>query len=189
MLEGCTVTDIACATTTGANECLLSGPGTGTSVQLTSETIKLLSLSGNRYRYFLTGSFTVGRVDVGFQANSFGSSSTGNPVYTNLAETESFTVLGPTTALESPDQGDVIGVGTLNDRGFLDIPITAPAGRALDLDTITDIDPEFTILLDGAPDAGDRRLDRTQAPLLLVRFAVPLTPSATRRAAPTPRVS
>src|SRR5205823_9484821 len=77
----------------------------GTSVTLTADATPL-ALGGGRYRYFLTGDFGTGLVTVNFAAGSFAVS--GSPAYSNLASTQSFTVLGPTAKLVSPLDGSVL---------------------------------------------------------------------------------
>ena len=55
---------------------------------------------------------------------------------------------------------------SFNDRGYLDIAIVAPTGGSLDLASLTDLQPEFTIAINGSA-TNAIRLDDTQAPILL----------------------
>ena len=123
-------------------------------------------ISGNRYRYYLGGvPFTTGTVTIAFEANSFNAGS-----YANLAETETFTVLGPTGDLTNPSNGAITGLGALNGRGYIDVTFTVATGKTLDETTITDLDPEFTISSTstlGDTVTGQVALDATQAPVRL----------------------
>ena len=66
-----------------------------------------------------------------------------------------------------PLTDDIVDAELLNDRGYIDIDIVVP-GYAADLDvaTVTDLDPEFTITVDDAAD-GTLILDSSQPPLLV----------------------
>ena len=81
--------------------------------------------------------------------------------------TQTFTVMGPTAAIKVPQDGGSIGIASQNDRGFIDVTIGLPASQTLDLASVYDLDPEFTI---DAPAGGadfDLVLDETQAPVLV----------------------
>ena len=121
------------------------------------------------YRYFLTrtgGRFEPGAVTVTFLGDSF--SSVGTTTYANVAETQSFTVVGPVAALVGPSDGSSTGVRQLNDRGFIDVSIVAPAGKTLIVVSVTDLDAELSLGTGACLDAaGSLCLDATQAPLLL----------------------
>ena len=125
------------------------------------------------FRYFLTGDFVAGAVVVEFLAGSFQSvemdeagieSSDTTP---NLGEFEGFIVQQLTADLADPMVGDLIGVDAINGRGFIDVDIVVP-GYASDLviASVTDLDPEFTVVVD-SPTNVTLVLDDSQAPLLL----------------------
>ncbi|MGZ6715887.1 MAG: hypothetical protein ACXVFG_14140, partial [Gaiellaceae bacterium] len=142
-----------------------------TDVSLSGTTVTIASaapdhISGNRYRFYLTGvPFGTGLVTVNFAAGGFTSGS-----YTNLADTEQFTVLGPTADLTNPSNGAITGLGAINGRGYIDITFTVATGRTLDEATITDSDPEFTISSTstlGDTVTGQVALDTSQAPVRL----------------------
>ncbi|HEX6130520.1 MAG TPA: hypothetical protein VF044_02260, partial [Actinomycetota bacterium] len=149
------------------DEFTLSGAGAAT-VDFDSAEAEPLHLGNGRYRYFLTGDFVKGEVLVDFLADSFSVAaiSAAKPEYGNRAEQERFLVVGPTGDLVDPVDGGSTGLDSLNNRGYLDVAIVTPAGHTLDLASVTDLDPEFTILLGGAATTAIR-LDATQAPVLL----------------------
>lgn len=119
-----------------AAEFTLSGPGTGAgAVQVSNSTV--LRLYGSTYRYFLTGAFVAGSVDVDFAAGTFAEIG-GNP---NLSETESFDVSGPSggtvvSDLSDPLDGTLIGVEELTARLFFDVNFYPADGNSIDEDTI-----------------------------------------------------
>ena len=161
-------------------EIALGGTAVGTVQLVTGAPI---SLGNGRFRYLLTGDFTTGTLQVTFNGGSFSTlprpqyTDPGNPpvvppvvhpavpAYTNLASTQSIGVLGPTASINTPGDGGVTGARGMNDRGYLDIAIVVPTGKTLDIASVLDLDPEFTIV--GTSYVGDIQLDGTQAPVLM----------------------
>ena len=83
---------------------------------------------------------------------------------TNRETTQNFTVQGTTARLVSPADGGLIGIASQNSRGFLDVTFGFPSGKTPDLDTIYDLDAEFSI----DPATGHASASTaTQAPVLL----------------------
>ena len=123
--------------------------GTGTPVQLPN----------GRWRYYLTGHFATGRVDVTFNDGTLHSGG-----YANLEQVVSFTVQGPTADLVDPSEGSAVSAGTLDNRGYIDVTLNLFGHTAAQLDeaSITDEDDEFTI---GGTFTGTFKLDDTQAPV------------------------
>ena len=80
----------------------------------------------------------------------------------------SFTILGATASVTDPSSGGQIDVNAVNNRGWIDVSFTAPTGYALDLSSILDLGPEFTL---GGPGLGTASLDPTKAPTCLDRDA------------------
>src|SRR5262249_50635162 len=120
--SGNTLDDASITDTTGthADELSLSGAGLGAGAgpaRLDGGQAPM-SLGGGKYRYFLTGTFVPGVVTVTFIGGSFTSNS-----LTNLPENETFTAVGPTADLVNPNDGGVVGAGTLNDRGYIDVSL------------------------------------------------------------------
>jgi hypothetical protein len=77
---------------------------------------------------------------------------------------QKFALLGTTARLVSPADGGLIGLASQNSRGFLDVTFGFPSGKTPNLDTIYDLDAEFSI----DPAAGHKiTLDGSQAPVLL----------------------
>jgi hypothetical protein len=96
-----------------------------------------------------------------FQAGSFTSGA-----WSNIAETETFTILQLTADLAGPPSGGVLGVEDLNNRGFFDVTFTVPAyASSLVVASVTDLEPEFTVT--GLPAGKTLVLDANQAPVLL----------------------
>ena len=124
-------------------EFALAGAGFDTVAVDDTQAPLSLKLNGLTYRYFLTGNFKVGVVQVQFIGGSIGEVSPST--LTNVALTQSFTVQGPTAQIVNPNDGGEIVLGRLNNRGYLDVPITVGAGNTLDFDSITDLEAEFTI--------------------------------------------
>jgi hypothetical protein len=100
-------------------------------------------LAGTTYRYAFTGAFSGGDVTVNFTVGSFADTA-GN---TNLATTQSFTVTvdatKPTAALCYPANVGSVDIDVLNNLGYMDVTFSDAA--AVNLTTITDTAPEFTL--------------------------------------------
>ena len=111
----------------------------------------------NRFRYLITEGnfqFTRGSVQLTFPAGSLKNADvtpeTGAPITGagNVMTTLGFAVDGATALLADPASGGRIDINVLNNRNYIDIIYavpTTPAGLALDLGSITDTDPEFTL--------------------------------------------
>jgi hypothetical protein len=78
-----------------------------------------------------------------------------------------FTVVDPQTGkpyakVAGPSSGGAIGLGTWNNRGYVDVAVPGgPSGAVLNLATLTDLAAEFKIVGNAV------RLDSTQAPVLV----------------------
>ncbi|HEX9569566.1 MAG TPA: hypothetical protein VF987_07795, partial [Rhodospirillales bacterium] len=140
------------------DEFTLAGPGVGTIALDVGEAP--VRLSGDTYRFFLTGAFEKGAVEVVFDPDTV----TDEADFSNLAATQGFTVQGPTVKLAGPNNGGAIGIQSINNRGFIDVQIVVPAGKQLDVDSVTDEGPEFTI---SAPSDGSIVVDDSETPVLL----------------------
>ncbi|MBL8335376.1 MAG: hypothetical protein JNM97_01270, partial [Rhodoferax sp.] len=124
-------------------------------------------LGNGVYRYYVNASqFQVagsGQVTVQVDAGSVTDSSVGGTT-TNRETRQTFTLQGTTGRVTGPADGGLVGMASLNARGFLDVTFGFPSGKTLDLDSIYDLAPEFTI---NAASGHAIRLDGTQAPVLL----------------------
>ena len=144
-----------------APELALSGPGAGSLTLVADAAPTQLPGTTSTYRYYVSGSFAPGKVEVDFIASSFTSGG-----FANLGKSDSFTVQQLTAALADPGSGAMTGVQTINGQSFVDVTYTLPAyATGLDVSSVTDLTDEFTI----APvssSAGTIALDDTQAPVL-----------------------
>ncbi|WP_207493738.1 calcium-binding protein [Yoonia litorea] len=145
------------------NEITLAGSGLGTAA-LNGEFMVLGD--GNLVRYFITGAFTSGTVDVNFVAGSFASGTTDaagvvTENFINDAATQSFATLQLQGSLTDPVNGSVQDVVTINNRGFVDVAFTPPSyASGVDIDSVIDLAPEVVLsTLDGTSIA----VDETQA--------------------------
>ncbi len=101
-------------------------------------------VSGTTYRYSFTGAFTAGEVTVDFVDGSVAD----NHPNLMVASSQGFTVTDgtpPTAALASPTNGQTVDYTDLNGNGHIDVTYSDVGGSGLDLSTITDDDPEFTL--------------------------------------------
>ena len=145
------------------DEIAISGPGLGSAVLDGSAELQ----SGTTYRYSFTGILIPGAVNVEFVANSF-SDQIGN---LNTAETESFTVVDavdPVADLQSPENGDILSVTTINQIGYIDIAINDAGG----IDPTTIDGDEFSITGSGI---GSAVLDGTVSETSPGIFRYPFT--------------
>ena len=158
------------AATINGDELTLTGDGHGTAAIAAGAPT---TLANGRYRYYVTGHFGTGTVTVTFAQGSFTETVTqrndagtviGTSSYGSLQATQDFTVLGPTAVLQDPVNGGITGPAQLNDRGFIDVAFVAPAGKEIDLATITDAAPEFDLV-----GPSTLSIDATQAPVLVSR--------------------
>ncbi len=90
------------------------------------------------YRYTLGAPLALGKYTVTFLAGTFGDTA-GIP---NQAETEEFTVVAATAALDDPVAGQIINAGDLNGRGYVDVTF---GGTSVDVKTLLDTESEITI--------------------------------------------
>ena len=112
------------------------------------------------YRYYFTGAFVPGRVAITF--DSFSSSSDGTGTHQTAAQIQHLTIQQLTATVVDPTSGGSVGTDVLNNRGYFDVTYTVPAyASSLDVPSITDLTPEFTI-----SDAAFA-LDATRAPVLM----------------------
>ncbi|MBN1192791.1 MAG: hypothetical protein JXA36_03745, partial [Coriobacteriia bacterium] len=135
----------------------LGGAGVGTAAIMLSLMPTLVSTG--TYRYYFSGDFGAGDVHVGFAPDTFSSG-----VWSNIAETETFTILELTADIAGPAPGGVISAEDLNNRGYFDVTYTVPEyADTLVIASVTDADPEFTVTVPGGKTLV---LDTTQAPVL-----------------------
>ena len=144
-----------------ADELTITGAGAGDVAQF--GLVAPIRLPGTSvYRFFVSGSFTAGEVEVAFAAGVLRSGI--NP---NAADSESFTVQQPTAALADPPSSGVVGSDVINGRSFFDVGFTLPAyATAIDIASVTDLAPEFLVAA-ATPADGTVVLDATQAPIYL----------------------
>ena len=143
------------------NEFTLSGSGLGTVVVDSSAPT---GLGDNVFRYALTGDFVSGEVVIDFTAGSFQDSNT----ITNLASSYSVTVQQLQGVLADPVDGVSLDKELLNDRGYIDIDFVMPnADITLDIDSVIDLDAEFTLSVDNEANNGTLILSTDEMPLFL----------------------
>jgi hypothetical protein len=158
----------------------LSGQGiTGPPSTMINPVGVATDLKNGVYRYYVDAQqFRVdgnGMVEVLVKANAV----TDSGGVKNRATTQTFTVQGTTASVTGPADGGLIGMASLNDRGYLDVTFGFPSGRIPDLATFYDVDSkdslgatisgaEFSI--DPAP-GHSIRLDGTHAPVLISQTA------------------
>ena len=139
----------------------MAGPG------IVLDLLNPIPLGGDLYRYIGTGQF---EIDLGTHPGEDGKitvtidpgAATDSAGKSNRRTVETFYVQGPTAALVDPASGGAIGVASINNRGFIDVTFGFLAGTELDLDTVYDLEPEFTI-----DPATGLELDDSQAPVLV----------------------
>ena len=142
---------------------MLAGDGVGTAALLGAAAPTRLGTS-DVWRYYLTGDFRAGTVDVTFTADAFRSELPGDAASRvgNLEDTQTFFLETITAGLGDPSLGTVQGTETLNDRGFFEVDYTKPAYAAsLDVASVTDLAPEFTVTTPGVV------LDTARKPVLV----------------------
>ena len=128
-------------------------------------TREVVAVGDGVYRYFFTATFGTGAVTVDFDGAEWET----NAGTTGHGPDETFTVLGPTGTLGDPGDQASTGPQNLNGRGYLDVGITAPAGKTLDLATVYDEAAEFALKGAGGTALAGLQLDAGQTPLLLRR--------------------
>ena len=129
--------------------------------------LQLLSLGGDTYRYFFNVGFSPGILNVEILAGKFEDGS-----FANAQATKSLLVVGPEANLVAPADGGAIGLGSLNNRGFIDVSFLVPAGKTIDPATVLDVGSdskdtsadEFTL---SVPAGSSVSLVHTQEPVLL----------------------
>jgi len=144
---------------TAGDEFTLDGSGLGTAALDSTRAPEQLP-GTNTFRYYLTGTFVPGVVRVNFNPGSWAD----NTGTVNLAETEAFSVTVLAADLADPLDGSVVDAEAINQRGYIDVEYQVPAyASVLDLESIIDPEPEFTLATAG----GSLDLDETQAPVLM----------------------
>jgi hypothetical protein len=123
-----------------------------------------LWLGGNTYRFFLTGSYTTGEVDVTFAAATVTDQTAAHTTgYANAQQILKFNALGPTATLVDPLSNQNVSSVALNGEGYIDVPFTLASGT---LDPATIADPTGVFTISGAGATG-WQIDTTKAPLLI----------------------
>ncbi len=124
-----------------------------------------------RFRYEIgTADVPIGTMTLRFGPGTFKNADTraadGTAVTGALSAAKSvtFRVTAATATVTSPAPGASVDVNTLNGRNWIDVAFTPPAGFTIDLASIRDLAPEFSL---SGPGLGSIRLDTTQAPTLL----------------------
>jgi Ca2+-binding RTX toxin-like protein len=154
-------------------------------------------LGTTRFRYFIgTADPAFGVTRLTFAAGVFKNSDVTSSSGTiagagNVATTLTYTVQGATAAPVDPGAGGSVDINTLNDRNWITVTFTPPTNRTIDVNSITDLDPEFTLT---GPGIGTAQLDSTRAPICTTdgtshvvtctywitgRFAAPVAPAVT----------
>lgn len=127
----------------------LGGPG-ATGVSVSTETPTRIP-GTNTFRYYLNGSFSPDLVEVNFLAGAWE-----DTAMSNLAETESFTVVAPTVDVVGPFNGPSIDVTVLNHQEhsgqkYIDVVFRPTPGSVLDYSSIFDSNSEFDLTVGGSP--------------------------------------
>ncbi len=150
-------------------ELALSGPG-ASGVSLVAHAAPTQLPGTTTYRYYVSGSFAPGEVNVDFIAGSFSSGG-----FTNLGKSDGFSVQQLTAAIASPGPGAMTGVQTINGQSFVDVTYTLPVyATGLDVTSVTDLTDEFAIAPVNSSD-GTIALDDSQAPVLISSTATSYT--------------
>ncbi|MBW2622882.1 MAG: hypothetical protein JRD68_08245, partial [Deltaproteobacteria bacterium] len=108
-------------------------------------------INDTTFRYPFTGSFGTGEVEISYIAGSFS-----DATYFNIAETESFSILGPTAELDGEVKDRVIGFSTLDQQRYIDVAFTGTTGSSLDPASILDDDNELTFTMPDGSEAAPR---------------------------------
>jgi hypothetical protein len=151
-----------------------SSPAGATTEQLLAAGAKALDIT--RFRYVLSGApagtavLPLGVVRVSFAAGAFKNAdlttSTGTTAGAGNAVLDlRFTVQGITAGTSDPGPGAGIDVHQINNRNWIDVDLPVPTGRTLDIASVTDAAPEFTL---SGPGLGTITLDGTRPPVLLL---------------------
>ena len=141
----------------------LSGDGEGTAAPRATAPTQLTGTS--IYRFYFTGDFAPGVLNVTFLQDSFSAQSATDPAPTpifNLAETETLVLQQLTGDIADPNPGGGISTDDLNNRGYVDVTYTVPNyATSIDISSVTDLDPEFTF------SSSALTLDSKRAPILM----------------------
>src|SRR6185312_2610836 len=142
----------------------LSGDGMGTAAPRATAPTQLPGTS--IYRFYFTGDFAPGILNVTFVQDSFSSQPANvTPAPTpigNLGETEHLVLQQLTGDIADPNPGGGISTDDLNNRGYVDVMYTVPSyATSIDVASITDLDPEFTF------SSSALTVDAKRAPILL----------------------
>ena len=147
----------------------LGGSGLGTIALVPFTTLAPLSLPGNVVRFYVTGAYATGPVNLTFAGSSFQSVTTANVTIGNLPTTLSFSVLQLSAVLANPVAGTNPDAVALNDRGYLDVAFTLPTyASSLDLTSMASLTPKFTVSVNNAAD-GTLNLDNSQPAILVAQ--------------------
>src|SRR5439155_2464598 len=80
-------------------------------------------------------------------------------------ETFNITVLGPTADIAQPTAGSTVDVNVLNGQTYVDVTFpTPPSGYAIDWNSVTTLEPMFTLT---GPGVGNAKIDTSQAPAIV----------------------
>ena len=146
-LVGSSITDLA-------PEFALSGPGVGTAALDLSQAPKVLP--SGAVRYWLTGAFAAGDVQLDFIPGSWS--------YTSTAAPDGTTNVGDVTFLDvtfpTPPDGFTLNAGSITDAGA-EFTLSAPSGKTISVNTsvapvVDSIDPNtFRFAITGTIEVGD----------------------------------
>ena len=130
----------------------------------------------NRFRYLITEpgfTFPKGPVTLNFAAGTFKDSDvtlangTTSACTHSAAYTATFNVQGATAVLADPGSNSSIDINSINKRNYIDVSFSnpsSPSGLSLDVNSVIDPDPEFTL---SGPGLGTVKVDTGRAPVLV----------------------
>lgn len=128
---------------------------TGTAPGTLVATVTPVGGDGTTYHVSVTGMTGSGTVIVAIGAGvAHDNDGHGNRASTSTDNSVLYDVLSPTATLADPTNGGSIPETVLNGRHYLDVSYSDPGGSGLNLATILDADPEFTInglTIEGTP--------------------------------------
>ena len=125
--------------TLGAGDVTFSQNGTVLPITVSTTLAPTQIPGSNVYRYYLSGSFPLGKIDVTFPAGAW----TDSAGATSAAGSASFTVVQPTTTVTGPFNGATIDAAVANadtdgasGPHYIDLTYTPPTGASLDYQSI-----------------------------------------------------